>query len=160
MARIIALALLGLFPLLVGATDNSNNTTVIGSNVDLVEGYHAMLSGDYEYAVEKLKQGIKATPNNRDRAKAYSNLCAGYTILEQYELAVESCNQSLDLQPRSWHALNNRALALMFMDRLAEAEADVNDAMKINPDAPKLQRTREILLGRLRIPRVTIEDHT
>ena len=142
------------------ADERTNNTTVLGTNADLMDGYHYLLSGNYELAVEKLHRGIKSAGSNRERAKALSNLCAGYTILERYELAVASCDESIEINPRNWHALNNRALALMGLDRLSEAESDVNDAMKLSPTAAKLLRTREILLGRLRQPRVTIEDHT
>ncbi len=152
--------LAGFFSSTCLADERANNTTVLGTNADLVAGYHDLLAGNYELAVEKLHRGIKSAGTNRERAKALSNLCAGYTILERYDLALASCNESLDINRSNWHALNNRALALMGLNRLTEAKSDVEDAMKLSPKATKLLRTREILFGRLRTPRVTIEDHT
>lgn len=144
----------------VDADERSGNTTVLGANADLVDGYHAMLAGDYEGAAEKFEQGLKITVARRDRAKAFSNLCAAYIMLHEYAKAVTSCSKSLEISQSNWHALNNRALALMGMNKLEEAATDVSDALALRPTAAKLLRTQEILLGKQRKPRVTIEDHS
>lgn len=144
----------------VSADESSGNTTVLGANPDLVEGYHAMLSGQFDEAVEKFEAGLKLTVTRRDRAKALSNLCAGYIMLHEYPKAVASCSKSLEISQSNWHALNNRALALMGMNKLEEAATDVSAALVLRPTATKLLRTQEILLGKQRKPRVTIEDNS
>lgn len=142
------------------AEDRTNSSTIIGPNQYLVEGYHAMIVGDYEEAVFNYEKGLRLGVSGRDRADALSNLCAGYTMLKQYNKAVTSCSRSLEINHSNWHAFNNRALALMGLNKLMEAEADVASGLALRPDAKKLLRTQEILLGKKRQPRVTIEDHS
>jgi hypothetical protein len=71
--------------------------TVIGpTNIELHDGANALLAGDAEEGVRLTLLGLQHESTPRDRRTAMSNLCAGYIMLEQLDMALSYCNQVLE----------------------------------------------------------------
>jgi len=118
------------------------STTVFGMNEALAAGSRALLIGDYDSGVRLTLEGLRIENRRRQRARALSNLCAGYTALNEHDRALVACNEALAINSSNWHAYNNRALAWLGLGRVREARDDLEAALALQPDAPKLARTR------------------
>ena len=75
--------------LLSQLTNAKQDKSVIGpSNVQLAEGADQLLAGNAEDGVRLSLLGLTYAVSSRDRKAALSNICAGYVMLEQAELAL------------------------------------------------------------------------
>lgn len=134
--------------LVAGAADehtggDAGARTVIGEkNPQLAEGARRLLAGDAEEGVRLTRLGMDVATSARERHAGFSNLCAGYLRLEQYDVALGYCNEAIDINPGSWRALSNRALAYIRLERYDEAQADLDRAEEIAPNAGTLARVR------------------
>jgi len=115
--------------------------TVLGANESLAAGSRALQAGNYEAGIKHTLRGLQAEPARIHRARALSNLCAGYAGAGQYEQAVTACNEAIELNARNWRAYNNRALALIGLGRLHDSRRDLEIATSLNPDSQKLRDT-------------------
>src|SRR3990172_3730689 len=88
-------------------------TGTLGAGPDLVAGAAALQLGRFEQGIELTRAGLDRVVTPLERASALNNLCAGYTALRQYDVAIVHCSASLDLHPGGWQAYNNRALAYL-----------------------------------------------
>ena len=87
--------------------------TTLGGNEALVAGSRALMVGNYEAGIRLTLRGLKSENSRLRRARALSNLCAGYTGTREHDKALEACNQALEINSVNWRAYNNRALALI-----------------------------------------------
>ena len=89
-----------------------------------------------------------------------SNLCAGYIMLEQLDEALDYCNRVLEENDRYWRAYSNRALAYVMLDRLEEAEQDLQKAEAIAPQARTVKVVRSMLRDKTDpvAPSIVIDD--
>ena len=62
-------------------------------------------SGDFEGSLFSAREALRLL--NQNSAIAYNNICAAHLRLEQYELAIEACHNSLKLAPEFKRARNN-----------------------------------------------------
>ena len=121
--------------------------TVIGpSNPDLHNGANALLAGDAEEGVRLTLLGLQHEPSSRNRLIAMSNLCAGYIMLEELDIALSYCNQVLEKSDRNWRAYSNRALAYVILERYEEAEQDLQKAESLSTNARNVKIVRSMLL--------------
>jgi tetratricopeptide (TPR) repeat protein len=111
-----------------------------GVNPDLAAGAEALERGRFSEGVERTLAGLQVEVSPEQRASALNNLCAGYVGLRQYDVAIVHCSAALNLEPGSWHALNNRAIAYLGKGQLRLARRDVLMGLRLNPDSEKLQR--------------------
>lgn len=132
--------------------------TVLGQNEQLAAGARALRLGDYEEGIRLTLGGLKAENRRLNRGRALSNLCAGYAGVEDHEKALAACNEALTLNDLNWRAYNNRALALLGLNRVHEARRDLDAALALNPDAPKLRQTRAFIDARA--PRALLANGT
>lgn len=117
--------------------------TVIGeTNPNLAEGARRLLAGDTEEGIRLTRLGLDVAMGSRERQAGLSNLCAGYLGLEQYDVALGYCNAALDINPRNWRALCNRALAFTLLGQYDDADADLDLAESLAPNARALRETR------------------
>lgn len=129
------------------SAEDEQNSTIIGpSNPDLQEGANQLLAGNAKEGVRLTLLGLNLTANRRDKVTALSNLCAGYILLEQYETALDYCNQAIDVNEQHWRAYNNRALAYLKLKRFEEAKRDVIKGQEINERARTLKVVRGMVL--------------
>jgi len=135
--------------------------TVLGpTNPDLYYGAEALLAGDGEEGVRLTLLGLKRAANSRDRITGMSNLCAGYIMLEQYEIGLSYCDKVLAKNEQHWRAYSNRALAYLKLGRFEETEADLQRAESIAPNARTVKVVRSMLLDATNpvAPLIVIDD--
>ena len=139
LARLAGLVTLLALPLVSVASE-----TVLVVRSRLVEASMALHLGDGERGIRlieaELARGIERTS---DRAKALSNLCAGYILTGDYESALVHCNRSLEIDYRNWRAFNNRASAFLGQGRLDEAIADLGRGLELEPDSAMMRGSLE-----------------
>ena len=144
-ALLFALAALG-----ARAGDSGNSATVIGPSMLLTRGTEAMIAEQWQRGVELIEQGLKETFDATERAAAYSNLCAGYIALHDYDRALANCDEALKLDTNNWRTYNNRAGALMGKGRLDEALHDVEYGLALNPEGQTLLKMDSLVRARLK----------
>jgi len=144
-----------------GEKTDADMKTVIGPrNPELANGATALLNGRIEEGIRLTRIGLGNANGSRERQAAYSNLCAGYVLLEQYETAIEYCDLALEENDRNWRALNNRALARTELGDYELAKADLDRGEAIAPKASTIKEVRGWLLDHTEPvePTVTIDD--
>ena len=143
------------------SSDDGEARTIIGpSNIDLADGAAALRAGDAEEGVMLTQRGLRSARNERERVAGYSNLCAGYIMLERFDEAVASCNSALALNDRHWRTYSNRALAYIRLERYPEAERDIRRGEEINPNARTLKVVKSMYLDAVDpvAPSIIIDD--
>lgn len=93
---------------------------------------------EYETAIHQFKQAIALDSN---MARAYDNLGLCYYYENQNDLAVASYEKAIELDrisdhPSPWPYLN-LAITQQFLNRLAEAEKDLHEAIRLDPNFAK-----------------------
>lgn len=159
----LPITLIGIVCLLIAPLSGSaeETKTVVGpTNPPLADGAQALLAGDAEEGVRLTLIGLRHEPNRRDRLTGMSNLCAGYIMLEQLDEALTYCTRVLDENPKFWRALSNRALAYVQLERYEEAEADLQLAEEIAPNARTVRIVRSMLRDAVDpvAPSIVIDD--
>jgi len=147
--------------LLAAISEGQENKTVLGpSNPDLYYGAQALLAGDGEEGVRLTLLGVKRAANSRDRITGKSNLCAGYIMLGQYEIALSYCDQVLAENDQHWRSYSNRALAYLKLGRFEDTEVDLQKAEAIAPNARTVKVVRSMLLDATNpvAPLIVIDD--
>ena len=130
----------------------------IGSNPSLSAGAQALQIGDYEQGLKLTLEGLHSATMPRERASAYSNLCAGYLGIRQFDKALEACDKALDFNDRNWRIYNNRALALLYAGRIVAAGEDLEKGLAINPDSATLAKVSVLIDEQKRIRVVATES--
>ncbi len=133
----------------VWATDpphaNQSATIVGPRNPQLTDGSIALDAGRIEEGIRLTIEGLKFPAETRDKAAGYSNLCAGYAILKQWDEALQHCNTSLALDANNWRALNNRAAVYAGKGQYEHAMADLRAALEIAPNSHTLLESLRIV---------------
>jgi tetratricopeptide (TPR) repeat protein len=132
------------------AGDAGNSTTILGPSMLLTQGTEAMIAEQWQRGVELIERGLKETADVSERAAGYSNLCAGYIALRDYDRALANCDEALKLDTRNWRTYNNRAGALMGKGRLDEALHDVEYGLALNPEGQILLKMDSLVRARLK----------
>jgi len=122
----------------------ADSTVTFGTNRDLVAGADALQRGRFEEGITRTQSGLDTFVTREQRTAALSNLCAGYTALGKYDVAVVHCSASLELGP-GWQAYNNRALAYLGKGLIRLARRDYMEGLTLNPDAEQLLRVKELV---------------
>ena len=130
---------------LTASASGSGSTSVIGSDPSLSAGARALQLGQYQTGVELTRQGLKSAQSFRDRASAYSNLCAGLLGLNRIEEALQACDEALSLNARNWRVYNNRAIALLKSGQLHAARESLHKGLALNPDSPTLAKVASLI---------------
>lgn len=137
--------------------------TVLGSgNKMLADGAKALVAGDAETGVRLTHAGLALPATIRDRRAAWSNLCAGYIMLDQLDDALPWCDRAVK-SGGNWRAFSNRALLYIRVGRYDAAAADIAEADELVADRPrKLREVNALLLDKTHPvqPRVIIDDRT
>ena len=117
----------------------SNATRSIRSAATAFEkGRYSESASFSQYA---LKQGLKKSR----KTAAFSNLCAALGVQGEYEDAMEACNKALDLDADNWRALSNRAVINSLTGNEELAREDLQTAILLAADEPKLAHNLKIL---------------
>jgi Flp pilus assembly protein TadD len=131
----------------VFATDTPMNqsATIVGpSNPQLADGAAALDEGHVEEGIRLTREGLKFPTQSRDKAAGYSNLCAGYAMLKQWDEALQHCNTALTLDQNNWRAFNNRAAIYVAKGQYDHAMADLRAGLEIAPNSRTLLESLRI----------------
>ena len=119
--------------------------TIIGpTNPYAADGVEALREGDAERALPLLQKGLKRSQSDRDFVIGLSNICAAYVLVGEPNTALTYCDRALEMKPRFWRALNNRALAYLAIDNLDKARADIELGLTLAPQSLNLKKTSDI----------------
>ncbi len=135
--------------------------TVIGpSNVPLSDGASALMAGRAEDGVRLTLKGLEIATNAREEEAALSNLCAGYIMLEQYDVAVRYCDLLLQRNDSNWRAYNNRAVIYIKTKQYEKAERDLERGEELRPNAHTLKVARAMYMDAVHpvSPEVIVDD--
>ena len=127
--------------LLSGPASRGDDTgiTVIGADPNLSAGADALKLRNYDEGIRLTLEGLRSSVQPSDRVGAFSNLCAGYVGIEDFESALSYCNRALSIDDGSWRAYNNRSLVHLGLGDVDMAQRDLEKGLEINPDAPTLR---------------------
>jgi tetratricopeptide (TPR) repeat protein len=124
---------------------SAQSSTIVGpTNAALTDGAVALDAGNIQDGIRLTLEGLKLPTELHDKAAGYSNLCAGFAMLRQWDLAIEHCNTALSLDPNNWRTFNNRAAAYVGKEQYELAINDLRAGLEIAP-------TSRTLLESLRI---------
>lgn len=102
------------------------------------------MSGDWQRGVELTELGLSSVLSREDQAAALANLCAGYAALKEFAKGLEFCNRSLAILTTNWRTWQNRAACNLGLGNIEESLQDIQQGLKINPNADSLQKTLAI----------------
>ena len=117
----------------------SNATRSIRSAATAFE--KGQFSKSASFSKYALKQGLKKSR----KTAAYSNLCAALGTQGEYDDALEACDKAIDLAPQNWRALSNRAVIYSLTGNEEQAREDMQAAILLAADEPKLAQNQKIL---------------
>ena len=115
-------------------------------NLFLADGASALISGKGEAGVQLTLQGLETAQGDGERKVGHSNLCAGYVMIHQAEIALQHCNWVLKRDPNHWRTYNNRALAYLQLERFEESRADIARGQELSPSSRNLKIAKGMLL--------------
>ena len=159
-ARVVIFGVLSCIAAGIAAQESK---TILGpSNSALQDGANELKSGRAEEGVRLTLLGLERALTPHERKIARANLCAGYALLGQYELALDNCNAVLAEDDRDWRSYSNRALVLIKLQRLSEAEQDLLKGEAIAPHARTIKAVRKMYLDAVNpvSPSIVIDDRT
>jgi tetratricopeptide (TPR) repeat protein len=126
-------------------TPQNQSATIVGpSNPQLADGATALDAGRVEDGIRLTLEGLKFPAQSRDRAAGYSNLCAGYAMLKQWDEALQHCNTALSIDQNNWRAFNNRAAIYVAKGQYDNAMADLRAGLEISPNSRTLLESLRI----------------
>jgi tetratricopeptide (TPR) repeat protein len=124
----------------------NQSTTIFGqSNPALSDGAAALDDGRVEEGIRLTLDGLKIPTPLFDKAAGYSNLCAGYALLQQWDLAIEHCNTALGIDRNNWRTFNNRAAAFAGKGQFDLAITDLRAGLDISPNSHTLRQSLRIV---------------
>jgi len=148
--RRVALVLASLLAVIAtaetSAADQAQSATTIGpSNPALADGATALDAGRVEDGIRLTLDGLRAPADPADKAAGYSNLCAGYAMLKQWDEALVHCNTSLAMNKNNWRTFNNRAAVYVAKGQYELALADLRSGLDISPNSRTLLESLRIV---------------
>ena len=139
--------------------EQPDSRTVLGvANEYLAAGAEAIRLKEYDEGIRLTKIGLDRPTSPRDRSAALSNLCAAHAAKNEPDAAIGYCTESIGINA-SWHAYSNRAYAYYLKKMFDQADADLDVALSINPNAKQMPQIRGMMNERRLRGRVTMEEH-
>ena len=137
-----------------------DSRTVLGQgNEYLSAGANAILAGQYDDGIRLTNLGLKRSPTATEKAAALSNLCAAHAAKGEPDLAIKYCTESIAINEHSWRPYSNRSYAFFLKGMYAEAQADLNIAASMSPEARQVRTIRGMINERNLRPSVIMEEH-
>ncbi|MDC0712857.1 BTAD domain-containing putative transcriptional regulator [Stigmatella sp. ncwal1] len=108
-------------------------------------GYDLMVGGHTQSAIDILKGLTAAAPYD---SVFHCHLAAAYVQADRFQEGLESYNRSIQLNIANVDALGGRSELLLREGKVAEALADIQAALQLDPEAKRetTQRARTALL--------------
>jgi tetratricopeptide (TPR) repeat protein len=140
--------------------EQAESRTVLGvGNEYLAAGAEALRAKQYDEGIRLTKLGLERSMSARERSAALSNLCAAHAAKNEPDVAIGYCAESLGINDANWRAYSNRAYAYYLKRMFEEADADLDVALSLNPNAKQMPQIRGMMNERRLRGRVTMEEH-
>jgi tetratricopeptide (TPR) repeat protein len=136
-----------------------SRTVIGGGNELLMAGAEMIRAGHYDDGIRLTTLGLDRSPSIADKAAALSNLCAAHAAKGDPDLAITFCTESLEISENNWRAYSNRSYAFYLKGMYAQANADLEMAASISPNARQVAQIRGMINERNLRPSVIMEDH-
>ncbi len=138
----------------------TTSRTVFGTPNELLSvGAEAMLAGRWEDGIRLTLKGLEQSGTSEAlRAAGLANLCGAYAAVNQPDLAIEYCTQSIEIDAQNWRAWSNRSYAWWLREDYDRAGEDLERAIAINDNARQLFQIRGMLNEAGLRPRILMED--
>jgi tetratricopeptide (TPR) repeat protein len=133
----------------------------IGSaNPDISNGARALLGGRNEEGIRLTLKGLKNADGKEEEEIALSNLCAGYTNLGNYEMALKYCDILLQRNDKLWRAYNSKALIYIYTKQYEKAEQALIKGEALNPNTRSMKIARALYLDATNpvVPEIEVDD--
>lgn len=104
----------------------------------IASAYYQLVTGEQEKAAETFQEWIESYPRD---AIAYTNLASTYTILAQYDKALDAGRQAEQLVPDNVITAENVTSAYLALNRFDDARKTLNDALahKLDDDTFRIE---------------------
>jgi tetratricopeptide (TPR) repeat protein len=116
-----------------------------GGNSLLAEGSVALQDGRIADGIHLTQAGLKDAADPHEAAIGHSNLCAGYALLHEWELALQECDTAITLDHTNWQSFNNRAAAHAGLGQYDLALADVRAGLALEPRSSTLLKSLAVV---------------
>jgi len=101
------------------------------SNLKKLAATKAYVKGNYDQAIKLLTEAIEIAPDNHT---LYSNRCAAYMALSDWDSAIEDSNKVIDLNEEFVKGYYRKGLCLIELERYEEAELALKEAYDLEPE--------------------------
>ena len=130
---------------------DASSTTVIGASAMLSDGASALEAGHAEEGLRLTLAGLTESLSARELAAGHANACAALAMLNQWEEALDHCNQSIQMDSSNWRAYNNRAAVYVAKGLYDLAIHDIETGLSMAPDSHTLQESMRVVRRNKRI---------
>ena len=103
------------------------------------KGNKSFKEGKFQEAIEWYTKAVKVGEKHKELPIFYKNRAAAYLKLEDFNAALNDCNESLKLVPKDPKALFRRAQAYEALKKFEEAYKDATDLFKEDPTNQSVQ---------------------
>ncbi|MBA4383219.1 MAG: hypothetical protein C0410_00640 [Anaerolinea sp.] len=110
----------------------SNNKSQLGDS-HVKPGFDAFDQRNYQLAIEKLNQAVKAGVKEYDLAEIYMFIGMSHSRLHQYQQAILAYKKALKIDTNSYRAWNNLGIVYADLNNSQEAEKCYLNALAIEP---------------------------
>jgi tetratricopeptide (TPR) repeat protein len=133
---------------------------VIGAgNEYLSAGADAIRAGQYDDGIRLTTLGLERSASPFEKSAGLSNLCAAHAAKRQPDLAIERCSESIALNESNWRAYSNRSYAYFLKGMYAKANADLETAASLSPNARQVGQIRGMINEHSLRSSVIVEEH-
>jgi tetratricopeptide (TPR) repeat protein len=93
-------------------------------------GMRAFERGDYQTMLSFMDQVIRNEPNSPD---VYFHIGEAHRLLDEYELAIEAYDESLEINPQFSPSILSKALTQLILNPRANIQSDLEQAIEYDP---------------------------
>lgn len=124
--------------------NDATSTTVIGASALLSDGASALQAGRAAEGLRLTLAGLAEPLSAHELAAGHANACAALAMLNQWEEALNHCNQSIQLDGSNWRAYNNRAAVYVAKGLYDLAIHDIETGLSMAPTSHTLLESMRV----------------
>lgn len=105
--------------------------------------------GKYKESLIETNKALEISVDNEGRAENLHHLCGALTSLEQFDKALEACNEAIRLDPFYAEIYGTRAATLYGLKRYKDSLNDCDKGIELNPNIAGLYYNKGVVLRKL-----------
>ncbi len=122
---------------------------VLKSSYLLQKGNKALKRGDAETAERYFSRAIESNLSTEARPKVFNGMCVAKILKEEWDLAIENCDEAIRLRSNDWKFFNNRGNAHLGNGNFEMAIENYDRALGMYPSSKILLQNKTIAETRL-----------